>query len=196
MAIAHARTAALFPMPPSLASLSKENHGLAVEARQLNHRPQRLAGREIERDDFVLGHAIQLPVRFKAQAARLPEPKPAIRSKDANKTAVGSIIFADGRHCVRIAKGLFTADDHVSVWRDREVERAEIRIPDLPGSVDRPLPTERQNGVIAFAARTDARCEKESAVLSEGKSAGEGDHCGWKHSFARSIERRRKRHDR
>jgi hypothetical protein len=62
---------------------------------------------------------------------------------------------------------MFAAHDHVSVRRDYEVERAEIRILDLPGSLDRPLRTERQNGVVAFAARADAGCEKESGVVSD-----------------------------
>jgi 2,4-dienoyl-CoA reductase-like NADH-dependent reductase (Old Yellow Enzyme family) len=62
---------------------------------------------------------------------------------------------------------MFAAHDHVSVWRDCEVERAESRISDLPGRIDRPFRTERQNGVVAFAAWADARREKKSAVLSE-----------------------------
>jgi hypothetical protein len=66
---------------------------------------------------------------------------------------------------------------------------------DLPGRIDRPLRTERENGVVTSAAWADARREKKSAVLSEGKSAWERDHRARKHSFAGCIEGGRKSHD-
>jgi hypothetical protein len=108
--------------------------------------------REIERDDFVLGHAIQHSVRPKPQAARLPQSSPTIRSKDANEMAVGSIVFADGRHRIWSSERMFTAHDHVSVRRDCEIERAELTIFDLPRGDDPPFRIESQNGVVAFAA--------------------------------------------
>src|ERR1700756_4482676 len=75
-------------------SLSEEDHGLAVEARQLGRWSQRFACRVIERDDFVLGHAVELPVRPEAKAPWFPELGRAIRSKYANKLGIGSIVFA------------------------------------------------------------------------------------------------------
>src|SRR5580692_1299637 len=90
---------------------------------------------------------------------------------------------------------MLAADDHVSVWRDCEVERAELRIFDVPGRLDTPFRTERQNGVVTFAARTDAGRQKESAVLAKCKPARKRDHRGWKQNVARPIQRRRKRHD-
>jgi hypothetical protein len=157
---------------------------LAIESRQPDHGTQRFARREIERDHFILGHAIQLSIRPELQAARLPEFSPAIRSKDTNETAIGPIVFPDGRHCIWSTERTLTAHDHISVRRDCEVERAEIWILDLPGGVDRPFRTERQNSVVAFSAWADAGREKESAVLSVGKSARERDHHSRKHSFA------------
>src|SRR6202012_4071940 len=71
-----------------------------------------------------------------------------------------------------------------------------IRIPDVPGRLDRSLRIERQNGVVAFAARADAGREKEAAIPAEGKSAGERDDCRRKHSFSCCIEGRSKCHDR
>ena len=191
MAIARAGTAVLRPMHAFAFCSPKVDHSLAVEAQQPDNSAQAYAVHEIERNDFVLSDAAELAVRPEAQAPRLPESDPAIRSEDTNETTIGSIIFADSCHRIRSSKRMLAADDHVAVWRDCEVERAELRILDLPGRLDPPFRTERQNGILAFAARTDAGRQKECAVLAKCKPARKRDHRGRKHNLARghAIER-------
>src|ERR1700739_3188624 len=178
-------------VPPS----SKEDPSLAIEAWQRGYCAQTFARREIECDHFVLGYAVKPSIRPKSQAARLPESGPAIRGEDAYKATVSSIIFADGRRRILGSEWMFTANDHVSARCDSEVERAEIRIFDLPGGIEPPFRTQGQNSVIAFSVRVEPRREKEGVVLAERKTARKRDRHRRKHNLARPIEDRRKRHD-
>src|SRR5579863_7054954 len=98
MAIARAGTAALLPMHAFAFCSPKVDHSLAVEARQPDDSAQAYAVHEIERDDFVLSDAAELVVGPEAQAPRLFESDPAIRSEDTNEATIGSIVFADGCH--------------------------------------------------------------------------------------------------
>ena len=56
------RAVALLPMYPFPFSSSKEDHSLAVEAWEPDNSTQGFAVHEIEDDDFVLGHAVELAV--------------------------------------------------------------------------------------------------------------------------------------
>jgi hypothetical protein len=64
-------------MHPLLFSLSKEDHSVAVEARQPDDRAQTLAAHEIEDDDFVLSHVETLR----------PGAGPAIMTRDPSQPA-------------------------------------------------------------------------------------------------------------
>src|SRR5579863_5259618 len=91
---------------------------------------------------------------------------------------------------------MLTAHDHISVFRDGEIERAELRIDHLPRRNDSSFRIECQNCVLAFAARTDSGCQKEGAIVSECKTTRERDHRWWKCGFAYARKGRFESHDR
>src|SRR5580698_10464239 len=91
---------------------------------------------------------------------------------------------------------MLTAYDHITVWRDGEVERAERRIDHLPRRNNSPLRIECQNCVVAFAARTDTGRQKEGAIVCECKATRERDHIRWKRGFAYARKGRFESHDR
>src|ERR1700722_14256649 len=163
---------------------SQENQGLAVEARKVDERAQTFARGKIERDHIVLRHTIEPAVRPESKPPRFFESCQRIWSQDANKMAIASIILADRGERVRNAKRMLTAHDHISIWRDGEIERAERCIGHLPRRNYSFFRIECQNCVVAFAARTDTGCQKEGAVVCECKTTRKRDHGWWKCGFA------------
>jgi hypothetical protein len=108
---------------------------------------------------------------------------------------IGPGVFADRYLGIRSPERTLAAHDDIAVRCDREIERAEVGVFNIPGGVELPARTEGQDGVVALAARTDAGSEEESAVLAECIAAWKRDHRGREHGLARSIERRRKGDD-
>src|SRR5689334_12449882 len=145
----------------------KENHSLAVQPSEPRDRPEAVASRKVESNDFILRHAIQPAARVKAQTPRLLKAQVIVRSKNPHQTAVEAIIFADARYRVWRPERMFTAHDDIAIRRDRQVERTELRILHLPRWEQPKIAIERQDGVVAFSARTNPGSEKKPAVMSE-----------------------------
>jgi hypothetical protein len=91
---------------------------------------------------------------------------------------------------------LLAADENVAVGRYGEIERAELRILDQPGSHTASVRPEREDGVVPHPVRADAGGEKESAVASEGKSAWKRHNPGGKNVLAGGVQRGWKGDDR
>jgi hypothetical protein len=81
--------------------------------------PQAFAGREIERDNLVLGDAVEVPIGTKAQSARLAERDRAGWRERADEVSVRGVVFANGRNGIWRAERAL-GNDNVAVGCDRD----------------------------------------------------------------------------
>jgi hypothetical protein len=108
----------------------KENHRLAVEARQPRNRTAAISSLKIESDDFVLSHTTESGMRSKAQTSWLLESHTIIWDEHSYETPVN--VVADRRHCICRAERMLAANDDIAARSDRKVKRTELRISHPP----------------------------------------------------------------
>jgi hypothetical protein len=126
--------------------------------------PTAFAAAEIESDNLILRDAEEKPVRSKAQAAGLAEFGQPVWREDADEASVQGIIFSNGRHGAGRAEWILAGNYNIAVGRDSKIERAELRIRHQPGRLDRPVGSERDDGVVTLAIRADAGGQERSST--------------------------------
>src|SRR5258708_7908050 len=89
---------------------------------------------------------------------------------------------------------MLAAHDDIAVRRDRKVKRTEFGVSHLPRWQHPAIGIERENGVTAFSARSNAGGEKEPAIKPKRKAARKRNDVRRKDKFACAVELARKRH--
>ena len=80
--------------------LRKEHQRLAVQSGKSHCGPQTSAAIGIERDDLVLGDAVEMPVWTKPETPRLPKQSRLGGKEDTHKVSIRSVVFAHARHSI------------------------------------------------------------------------------------------------
>jgi hypothetical protein len=122
--------------------------------------PQTSAAIGIECDDLVLGDAVEMAIRPKAQTSRPAKFGQAAGREDAHKMSVRGVVFANGRRGVRRAERVLARYDDVAVGCDRQIKRAEFRVADQPDRPHALTGVKRNDSVVAQAFGVDPGGEK------------------------------------
>jgi hypothetical protein len=81
------------------ALLRKKRQSLAMQPAKLHYEPKTFAITKIKGDNFVLGDAIEIPIRTKAKTARPAKFGQPFGTKDAHKMSVCGVIHGpSSRH--------------------------------------------------------------------------------------------------
>jgi hypothetical protein len=104
--------------PSAIAWLREKLQSLAVQPRKLHHHPETFTVRKIERNNFILGNAIEIAIESEAKTARSAKFGQPFRTKDAYKMSVRGIVFADRGHGIGRSKWILARYDDVAIGRD------------------------------------------------------------------------------
>jgi len=168
--------------------LRKEHQRLAVQSGKSHCGPQTSAATDIERDDLVLGDAVEMAIRPKAQTSRPAKFGQAAGREDAHKMSVRGVVFANGRRGIRRAERVLARYDNVAVGCDRQIKRAEFRVADQPDRPHALTGVKRNDSVVAQAFGVDPGGEKKSSVGTERKSAWKRHDRRWEERLAGGVK--------
>jgi hypothetical protein len=85
---------------------------------------QTFAATDVERDNLVLGDAVEMAIRPKAQTAGPAKIGQVGGRENANETSASGIVFPHRCHRIECAERLFARHNDVAVGRDRQIKRA------------------------------------------------------------------------
>jgi hypothetical protein len=175
--------------------LRKEHQRLAVQSGKSHYGPQTSAAIGIERDNLVLGDAVEMAIRPKAQTARPGKLGQAAGREDAHKMSVRGVVFANGRRGIRRAERVLARYDDIAVGCDRQIKRAEFRVADQPDRPHELTGVKRNDSVVAYAIGVDPGGEKKSSAVTERKSAWKRHDRRWEEILAGGVKCWGKRHN-
>lgn len=99
---------------------------------KLHHGPQTFTAVRVERNNLVLGNAVDLAIGSKAQTAGPTKFSRFAGREDTNEMSAPGIVFPHRSHCAGCAERVLARHDDVPVGCNRQIKRAEFRIADQP----------------------------------------------------------------
>ena len=90
--------------------LRNKLQGLAIQSGVVQNSPQAFSAMQVEGDDRLLGYAVKISIGTDAQTPRFAKADVFVRRKDADEIPSKHVTFANRRHGIRSAEGVFACN--------------------------------------------------------------------------------------